>query len=448
MPAADAADGTGRDAAPLSDSELVRLFAPLGRARRIALAVSGGADSLALLDAVDRWRQKRKRPDVVVLTVDHRLRAGSRRDAAKVRRLAKSRGLTTRVLVRKGPAPAAGLEAAARAARYALLFSACREAGASHLVVAHHRDDVAETFLMRLKRGAGVFGLAAMRPAIDTGGVTLVRLFLDVPRSRLAATTAAAGWTPSVDPMNDDPRLERTGVRRMLARGALDPALLAATARRFAELADTIDASATALIGGAVACDGFGVAWLDPVRFAAAPEQVRMRTLVRLLIAIGGEEYPPRYKRLTALHDAIAAHTPGRLLKRTLGGVVAEARDGRIAFYRETGRSGLPILRLRAGESATWDRRFRISLPATARGRLRVAALGEEGRQTVRRQAAEGLPEAPRGAVAALPAVWRGTKIVGIPRGLGCEGEGIGTFRCLVGERLSRPPLFPEMDAD
>ena len=448
MPAAEAADSDARESAPLSDRELTRLFAPLARAGKIALAVSGGSDSLALLDAIDRWRRRGRRPEVVVLTVDHRLRKGSGREAAMVAKIARSRKLPARILVRAGAAPRSDVEAAARVARYRLLLAACREEGASHLVVAHHRDDVAETFLLRLKRGAGVFGLAAMRPAIAAGGITLVRPLLAVPRSRLRATALAAHWMPVDDPMNSDPRLARAAVRRLLARGTLDPALLAATAGKFAELADSIDASVTALIADAVTVDAFAVAWLDPERFAAAPEQVRARLLVRMLIAVGGDDYPPRYARLDALHGAIAASDSARPLKRTLGGVVIERKGARVAFYREAGRDGLPTMRVQPGFDGVWDHRFRVTVGTTAPLRLTLASVGEAGRREVRERlgpAAAGLPPA---AVAVLPVVRQGRKIVAIPRVSPARRAVSVTFRQIVGARLRRPPLFPDPPLD
>src|SRR5665213_1360748 len=137
--------------APLADEELDALFASLANASLMALAVSGGADSLALLDAVGRWRGLHR---VVVLTVDHRLRRGSRAEANAVVAIARQRGLEARVLVWTGPRPASDIESAARSARYRLLLEASRGMGASHLVLAHHRDDLAETFLLRLARQA------------------------------------------------------------------------------------------------------------------------------------------------------------------------------------------------------------------------------------------------------------------------------------------------------
>ena len=177
---------------PLTADEAEVLLAPIAGTDIVALAVSGGADSLALLDVVDRWRRGPNRPMAVVLTVDHRLRPGSDREAAGVVATAEARGMPARHLSVCDLPPDSD-EAAARDARYRLLVGAARKEGASHLLLAHHRDDQAETFLIRLQRGSGIFGLAAMRPLVETDGLTLFRPFLGIPRSRLAATTAVAG---------------------------------------------------------------------------------------------------------------------------------------------------------------------------------------------------------------------------------------------------------------
>jgi tRNA(Ile)-lysidine synthase len=446
VPAAEAAAGpTG--AGPLADPEIAALLAPLEAAGRVAVAVSGGADSLALLDCIDRWRKARGRPDVVVLTVDHGLRPDSAAAAQTVKAIAEARGLPVRVLVREGPPPATGIEAAARGARYRLLLDACREEGVSHLAVAHQRDDVAETFLMRLKRGAGVFGLAAMRPLLSAGDVMLVRPFLGVPRARLAATTAAAGLTPVDDPMNRDPRFGRTSVRRLLAAGDLDSALVAALAARFADLADAIDAEATACIAGSVDVDPYGIAWLDRGRLAGSPEEIRERVLVRLLIAVGGADYPPRSDRLAALASAILVGG-GVRLKRTLAGVVVEGRGERLAFYREGGRSELPSLPVGPGYAGVWDRRFAVAVGEGAPAGLTLGPLGEAGRRDVGATAANLTDcRVPVGALAALPAIRKGHEILAVPVFRKARAPLSATFRCILGERLSRPPLFPDFAA-
>ena len=254
-------------AAPLPKSDVAALLAPLSASPAIAIAVSGGNDSLALLAAADRWRQASGRPTVIVLTVDHGLSAGSAAVAETVAATGRKRGLATRILIWEGAKPTSDIEAAARRARYRLLNAAAREAGATHLLTAHSLEDQAETFLMRLERGSGVFGLAAMRREIDLDGLVLFRPFLAVPRGRLAATTAAAGLAAHDDPMNADQRFHRVRVRQMLpalAEAGLDPAAIAATAARLARAADAIDAAVDALVAGAV--DGRCLCGREPSR--------------------------------------------------------------------------------------------------------------------------------------------------------------------------------------
>jgi tRNA(Ile)-lysidine synthase len=406
------------DDAPLADDELDSLFAPLAGAGLIALGVSGGADSLALMDLVARWRGERR---VVVLTVDHRLRKGSRAEAANVVRMARARGLEARILTWTGPRPTGDIEAAARAARYRLLFTACHDLGATHLAIAHHRDDLAETFLMRLKRGSGVFGLAAMRPVIAVGDVTMVRPLLTIPRSRLAATTAAAKLTPVVDPMNGDPRFDRSRMRRMLAAEGIDGAALASTAMRLAGAAEAVDEAAGTMLTDV---DAYGIVWLAPAAFASAHSEVRLRALTRILLAVGGDDYPPRHDRLVGLADAMLA-CPARL-KRTLAGTVVELRGGRFAFTRETGREGLPTVPVRRGATMVWDHRYSIAVTNEAPAGLSAGALS---------------------AIAPFPALRRRGKVVAAFAPKAKPLPAWAAIRPLMADRLSRPPLFPDFAA-
>ena len=438
------------ETACLGDDELDALFAPLADSKLIALAVSGGADSLALLDGIDRWRRRGSgAPDVIVLTVDHRLRCGSSREAANVAAIARNRAMTARVLTWTEPHPTSNLEATARTARYRLLMDAANKVSADCLVLAHHRDDQAESFLMRLQRGAGVFGLAAMRRSIRAGGLTIVRPFLEVPRVRLVATAAAAGLEPVEDAMNTDPRFARArvrGIMPLLSADGLDPARLAATARRLADAATAIDEAASALIAEAVETDTLAIARLDQASIAAAPDEVGLRVMVRLLLAIGGDDYPPRHERLANLVTAMVARRHGGRFKRTLAGTVVEWRAGRFLLYREIGRLGLPTIAVGPGFVGRWDGRFAIAAGGGMPAGVTIGPLGEDDRRRVGAVAGG----APAGALAALPALRRRGRILAVPalsytaRG----GESLPlTVRPLIAKRLGEPPLFPHFAA-
>ena len=214
----------------------VLLGGALGRAvaadERLAVAVSGGPDSVALLLIAHTAFSGR----VLALTVDHGLRPEAAAEAAFVASLCTARGIPHRVLHWTGAKRVANLQAEARDARYTLLRDACAATGIGLLLTAHHADDQAETLLMRLARGSGA-GLAGIRVQRPLGaGVTLVRPLLGVRRAVLAAIVAAAGILPVIDPGNDDPHYDRTHARRLLATTPwLDAASLAASAAHLAE---------------------------------------------------------------------------------------------------------------------------------------------------------------------------------------------------------------------
>jgi tRNA(Ile)-lysidine synthase len=325
------------DHSPISVSQAKRLFADWKAAPALLLAVSGGPDSIALMWLAARWRRALTRgPRLIVVTVDHGLRSEAAREAREVKRLAKALDLPHRTLRWTGVKPRTGLPAAARAARYRLLAQAARTSGATHILTAHTRDDQAETLLMRMLRGSGIAGLAAMARESEREGVLLARPLLDVPKSQLVATLSKAKIAYAEDPTNRDaaytrPRLralmpvlaEEGGDSRNLARLASRLAranaaieVLADGAERYLALRDRNDASR------------FG---FDATAFAGLAEEIRLRLLKRAIDRVGHEgpaELGKLEVLLSALDRAIADGQPR--LKQTLAGAVIGLARGRI----------------------------------------------------------------------------------------------------------------------
>ncbi|MBB4303021.1 tRNA(Ile)-lysidine synthase [Rhodobium orientis] len=401
---------------PIRDDELEALFAPLAGEEAIGLAVSGGADSTALMVLAARWAGRcSDAPRLIVLTVDHGLRPESAGEAVKVAKLARRLGLGHETLSWTGDKPTANLQAAAREARYRLLIERAVLSGLGAIVVAHHLEDQAETVLMRLARGSGVDGLAAMAPARWIGGIRLVRPLLDVPKARLVATleTAGIGWIE--DPSNENTAFERIRLRRLLpvlAGEGLTPERLAATARRMRKASDALEADALSRLAAFARFHPGGFGALDPAAFADCPEEIALRLVARLLTAVGGTVYPPRQERLEALVEAIRSRDDGRRLKRTLAGVVVEARRGRLWFYREAGREGMPEIPLLPGEKAIWDHRFKVTLAAGAGTPVVVGPLGPDGRAVLGLTSAEGMPAA---ALETMPAAFAAGRLAAVP---------------------------------
>src|SRR3977135_68592 len=189
------------DNSPISAQEARRLFADWRGVPAIVLAVSGGPDSIALMWLAARWRRALARgPRLIAVTVDHGLRSEAPREARAVKRLARSLDLPHRTVRWTGAKPNTGLPAAAREARYRLLAQTARASGATHILTAHTRDDQAETLLMRMLRGSGIAGLAAMARESERDGVLLARPFLQGSKAQLIAPPTKAKIAFTDDP--------------------------------------------------------------------------------------------------------------------------------------------------------------------------------------------------------------------------------------------------------
>lgn len=244
------AQGAPAGARSLAAEALGPLFGDLATARGLLLAVSGGPDSMALMHLASRWAATSTAgPPLFVATVDHGLRAGSRDEALLVAQAARSLGLPHACLTWDGPKPRARLQERARAARYALLAEHARRCGADHVVTAHHADDQAETVLMRLGRGSGIGGLAAMRRrSILAPGLILARPLLSRTKADLVAVCRDHGLPCVEDPSNADPAFARARLRRQAASAAslgLDTRSLTRLARRMARADEAIETAAS-----------------------------------------------------------------------------------------------------------------------------------------------------------------------------------------------------------
>lgn len=216
---------------------------------RIAAAVSGGADS-AMLALAAAHAARSLGIDLVLFHIHHGLQVQADDWAAHVRALGALLGTPVlQARVRVPDDTGKGIEAAARQARYAALGGLARQAGVAHVLLAHHQDDQAETVLLRLLRGAGLQGMAAMAARTEREGVTYLRPWLGVPRAAIRAAAAGfartLGWQPVEDPTNTDARYTRAAVRTQL-KPALDTrwpawqAIVARHARHMAEAAQVL----------------------------------------------------------------------------------------------------------------------------------------------------------------------------------------------------------------
>jgi len=319
--------------------DVATLFAPLRGAKAIGLAVSGGADSLALMLLAARWRAADpEAPPLFVYSVDHGLRPEAADEVVFVLAEASKVGLAGRGLRWVGAKPATGVSDAARTARYRLIGEAMRRDGADLLATAHHLDDQAETVLMRLAHGSGLAGLRGMAPLAEVEGVAVARPLLGIPRAELAALVAEAGLVPVADPSNTDPHYERVRWRQALphlvALG-LDAGRLALFAARAGEAHEAIAqlAAATIATHATPLSDGLAV----PAQvLAELPRAVLVEVLACLLEQVGSAG---KRRQLAQIELLALRLQHGTALKRTTlhGSVIASDGD-MVSIRKEPGR--------------------------------------------------------------------------------------------------------------
>ncbi len=322
----------------------------------VAVAFSGGGDSLGALIATKAWADACGRP-VIALHVDHGLQAASPAWQAFAADAALRLGVGFRALTWIGDKPAHGLAAAARRARHALIAEAAREAGATNVVFGHTADDIAESALMRAE-GSRLGLPREWRPSPvwpEGRGVFILRPLLGVRRTAIRAALRALEWDWIDDPANADPRQPRARARRQLAEAAggsvpLDDQASMAFQGRF---------------------DDWGTIRLDRERLLQAPDTSGRRVLAAALLCVGGGERPPRSERVAALFARLAGPED---FTATLAGARLVAGP-EILITRNSGemaRGGLAPVALEPGRATVWDGRFELRSP---RPGLSVVAL-------------------------------------------------------------------------
>ncbi|ENZ83108.1 tRNA lysidine(34) synthetase TilS [Caulobacter vibrioides] len=371
----------------------------------IAVGFSGGGDSLFLLKTV--LASARERP-VLALTVDHQLQADSARWTVEA--LAKARALGAEALALSwiGDKPRAGLPAAARRARHALLATAARAAGARVLILGHTASDRAESAAMRAE-GSTVSDPREWAPSPvwpEGRDMFVLRPMLSLTRDEIRAALAQAGETWLDDPANVDPRYARARARAAGAAEVAAPAARSPPPPSFA-----VDAA------GAI----------------RLPREAAAAHLAAALLCAAGTERPPRGERLARL---VARARAGETFTATLAGARVEA-GAELLILRdagETARGGLAPLDLAPGETGVWDGRWEITAGARP---LRVEPL---------KSRAGALAPADRARLSAIaaparPAMPLITPEGGVPRCPALDGpvlaeEGGGRARLLVLDRF------------
>jgi tRNA(Ile)-lysidine synthase len=421
-------------------AELMAATGPFERKPKLAVACSGGADSMALTVLSHDWARKIG-GSVTALIVDHGIRREAAAEAKGVANRLDSLSISNVVLRYAGPRITGDIQSAARQVRYELLSKWCAANSRLHLCTAHHRDDQAETVLLRLARGSGVDGLAAMAAIVETRDLRVLRPLLSVSTNRLRATLANRRIFSVEDPSNSDQAFARVRMRSLkdtLSGEGMTPRRLAATAARHARARSALESDVATLLARCLVIHPQGFAYLVAEPLNRAPEEIGLRALSRILTCVGGNIYPPRLERVERLHAWLQDGWPGG--GKTLAGCRIVPRGGALLVCREpaAARDVIP-----AKGDVIWDGRFELRFGSRKKGEVR--RLGHEGW----REAVTAAPELRQSNIPvivrpSLPALWSSKGLEAIPH--------LDFWRCRARSRRSntipicfapRRPLVP-----
>ncbi len=277
--------------------------------KTIAVAVSGGADSMALSLLMHEWAQPLGKK-IIGLTVDHQLRSNSTQEATQVNDWFKRQDIEHHILTWETPPPLPlnGLQTKARKARYHLLDEWCKNANVNALMTAHHAQDQLETFLMRLSKGSGLTGLCGIQPITKTSWGNLCRPLLKVYPEQLKETLLRFNQPFIQDPSNENPDFTRVRWRQLLpllGSEGLNSKALQLTIERLQSAENLLEEQTNTALANCVSSLDDKNAILDWVFFLKLPSEIGKRILLKITALIGDQSYPCRYKVITGLYTAL-----------------------------------------------------------------------------------------------------------------------------------------------
>ena len=305
--------------------------------QKIAVALSGGADSLALTLLLKNWA-KENAVDFVALTVDHRLRKNSAREAIKVHKWMERYNINHSILTYGGKIPTSNIEAIAREYRYQMLFDYCKKNQIKYLFIAHNADEQTETFLLNLSRGSGVYGLCGMTKFQERNEINIVRPMLCFSKVEIKNYLKSIHQKWIEDPSNKDNKYKRVRIRKikkLLDTLELSNERINNTIENMQRAKEAIDFFVDDFMNK-ITKNESGDICFDIKLLKGYPEEIIIRSLAKIFQTLANKNYPPRFENLKNIYDNIKNNSLGKGM--TLYGFKIFVKQNNIIIEKEIGR--------------------------------------------------------------------------------------------------------------
>ena len=345
---------------------------------KVAVAVSGGVDSIVLLHLAINWAQRNNFSLPVVLTVDHKLRPESQKEANFVSSYARQLGVNSFILNWEKQSVAGNVQSQARKARYKLLTEWCKKNSIQYLLVAHHRNDQAETFLLRLERGSGIDGLSSMDYKAFSHGICILRPLLDFSRSDIEKYAKFHQLKWIEDESNQNLKYRRTLYRNLLNTSDNQDIL---TQRISTSILHMRRATQALIHYTRLAFDecvhvhDLGYIEIKLDEFYKLPEEIALRVLLYSIMAIGNKHYKPRYSSLTLIFDKILNKNCD--INQTLFECKIKKYGENILIIREASKIKEISVDLPTNKTIKWDNRFECTIICNQKCSVTIAPLSK-----------------------------------------------------------------------
>ena len=318
-------------------NNIEEVFANFFIKKQIAVAISGGCDSMALTFALNDFCKKNK-IKIQALTIDHGVRKNSKIEAKKVGELLKKFDISHKILsIPKKQIPQKNIEANLREIRYKMLSDFCKKNHIEFLFIGHHVGDIAENFLIRLFRGSGLDGLSPMQKISEINGIKIIRPFLEISKDELKNYLIEKNISWFEDETNDDEKFLRNKIRKFLAsfedKNLLEKRIYNASLE-ISKTRDFFDEIMNENELEIIEQNADNLTIINRQKLAEINPSIALKILAKILMKIGEKKYKPRKEKLVRFYEYLIAD--GLIKKREFYGCVCEKyRDERVKIVKK-----------------------------------------------------------------------------------------------------------------